>query len=69
MHMHSGRQGLLCIFLFLTYLKSLLCRERDYALGVFHFQMFLHRALCFPPTCQSPMVSFTRKKKVFLFKM
>lgn len=54
-------------FFFLTYLKSLLCRERDYALGEFHFQMFLHRALCLPPTFQSLPVSFTKKKKKKMF--
>lgn len=63
MHIPSSpRQGLLCIFLFFIYLKTLQCRGRDYVLGVFHFQMFLHIAFCLPPTFQSPIVSFTSKK-------
>lgn len=40
----SGRQGLTCTFLFSTPLKTACSRGRDYALGVFHFQMFLQRA-------------------------
>lgn len=40
----SGRQGLTCTFLFYTPLKTLCSRGKDYALGVFHFQMFLQRA-------------------------
>lgn len=40
----SGRQGFTCTFLFYTPLKTLCSRGKDYALGVFHFQMFLQRA-------------------------
>lgn len=60
MHIPSSpRHGLTCIFFFHLF-ENLALRRKGLCAGVFHFQMFVHRAFCLPPTFQSPIVSFIR---------
>lgn len=54
-------------FSFFHLFENLELQRKGLCAGVFHFQMFLHRSFCLPPTFQSPEVSFIRKK--FSFKI